>query len=492
MINIQNNDIDTEKFDPQKPYMFAGWQRIVIAIEDRFKPFIPLVLPKLLQLAKTSHLSSNGENVKTSDSEDTEVAVQTLAVLIDTLGVDLFEYVNEIFIVLQLIIESTFNDETRIEAVKCLPGLLKIYKKAKQDLSTFGRHVNQTIWNYIEKETDPHNLSEYAYIVQRVMNNMGPILNDDEINAIYNKCYDNLKKSIERKLKIAEKFDKDEENPEDIEKVIDNDRQLEDELSLELANIIGVIFKVYKQRSINIFEHVYVNLISSALQQENQKMKHFALFLIDDSTEHIGEFIPKPILLIFMQTVTSFALHDNLEIRQAALFGIGIVACALKEDFRPILSQTMTLLSRACQIPKKNDDYPKFYSTVKENAVASFGKILQAFGDNCSVDELRIYRPFWIEHLPIEHDHKEAIAQHNYFLSLVIEKSVDIEITSPIVLKNIIRILTRIYNKEKLCNKNMRGLIIEIVKLFRNRADLNEVVKTLTLDPHETHFLNIA
>ena len=490
MINIQTNDIEGDQFDPQRAYLLAGWQRMVIALEAQFKPFIPLVLPKLLELAKSGHASSGGDNFKTSDSEETEIAVQTIAVFLDNLGVDLLPYVNDIFNVLHLIIENTQNDEIRMEAIKCLPGLIKIYKKAGQDLTVFGRHVNQTLWALMDKDHDPQNLSELAFTIQKAIKNMGPILSDLEINTIYLQCFEQMKKSAERKNTLGENFDNEEENEADINDLIDNDNQMEVELTLELANIIGIIFKVYKQRSLFLFEHAYKNLISPALSDPSLKTKHLALFLIDDSVEHLGPFLPKEILVSFLQTASAFALNSSLDLRQAALFGIGIIAVALEQQFHPTLQSTLQLLAQAIEIPKMEDDLPKFHLTVKENAVASFGKILKKYGNVIPRDQLKAYLIYWLKHMPILHDHKESIMQHQFMLALITDQNDPLEIRNPEILKRVLEIFVRIHPKKKLCDAEMQVSIQSVVNGFKNNPEISAILSTMTFTDDERDFLN--
>lgn len=489
MVNIQNSDIDLTSFDPQKSYILSGWQRMVIAIEDRFKPYIPAVLPKLLEIAKSGHSASGDNNVRTSDSEETEIAVQTLAVFLDNLGVDLAPYLPEVYNVLYLIIENSANDETRIEAAKSLPPLIKIYRKTGQEISQFCLHVNTTLWNLMDRENDPTTLAEFAFTIQKTLKNTGPVLSDDQILGVYKKCLDHLQRSAARKQNKEDNFDKEEENVDEIQNIIEGDNQLEDEFVLEVANIIGVLFKTYKQRVLPVFAQVMNELILPAAKDNNPKSKHFAMFLIDDAVEHIGEFLPKDVLASFLDLLTAHALDSSLEIRQAAIFGIGITALALGEAFKPRLSDTIQLLWQAIEMKKPKEDFGRFYLTVRDNAVASLGKLLQTFGSSMGPEPLLQGLNYWMKQLPILHDFKEGIQQHRFFISLVTNSPPILPLSDPEVLRKAVEVFTNIYKRKKLSSEEMNLQIDQIFTSLKNTPQAREMIGNMQLNDKEKEFL---
>lgn len=486
MISIQDLDIDANGFDAQRTYIMSGWQRVVIAIEDRFKPFIPRVIPRLLQIAHTAQANTS-QGTRTSDAEEAEVAVQTLAVFLDNLGVDLVPYLQDIFKVLSIIIEQTPNDETRIEAVKTMPSLIKLYAKAGQDVATFGRHVNQMLWNFMEREEDASLLSEFAFTVQKTLKNMGPVLTDEEMNAIGKKCFEHLQRSQKRKNEMHEHFDREEDNQVDIDNIIENDNQMEDEFGLEIANVLGVIFRVYGQRALPLFNEVNQNLIVPALASANNKARHFALFLIDDSVEHIGNLIPKELLKKFLEELSRHALDPNLELRQAALFGIGITAIALGDDFKPVLSKVVEVLVQAIELPKPEDEYLKFFLTVRENGVASLGKILNVFGQSFAQTDLANLLSFWLKQLPIVHDHKEAGNQHKFLIRLV--QANLINMSDPAVLKTVIGVFSRIYQRKKLSDEETNLAIAHVMTTLVSSPQHVAVLEAAGLEESQKEFI---
>lgn len=489
MIVIQNSDIDLSKFDPQTAYILAAWQRIVMTLKDDFGPYVPIVLPRLLQIIQNTASQSTDSVARTSESEETDVAVQTINILIDEVGQFLLPYITQIFDSLSQIIEKTLNEEIKVDAIKCLPSILKLLVKSKTPFEEFGRHLNTKLWNLMDKEYDCQTLCEYAFVEQKIIKNMGPVLSDNEINDIYLKCIEQLKRSWIRKTEVEDNFDKEEENKEEIDKIIENDNELEDEFSLEIANIIGVIFKVYKNRTLNIFNQVYQSLIIPSFGKGTTKATHFGLFLIDDSVEHLGQFMPREILKEFLEIVSRYTVDESLEIRQAASFGIGIIAAALEGDFLPYRDKVFELLVRSINVQKKEDDYPKFYFTVKENGVASFGKILQMSLASMDMQTAQNSINYWFSHLPIVHDHKEGLHQHKFLLSLITDPRGFFNFNDENTLHKILTIFATIHKKKKICDDEIRTHIKTVIDGFKSNAQIAGLVSKMTLSQEIQDFV---
>jgi hypothetical protein len=488
MIEIQNSGIDVAGFDPQKVYILSGWQRVVIAIEDRFRPFIPQVLPRLLEIARASSTNTT-QGARTSDSEETEIAVQTIAIFLDNLGDALVPYLPDIFSLLSMIIEHTPAEETRVEAIKTLPSLIKIYKKSGQDVSAFARHVNTSLWNLMDKELDPSLLSEFAFTIQKALKNMGAVLTDEELTVIYQRCFDHLHKSGIRKNELADNFDNEEENKEEVEKIIENDNEMEDEFTLEVANILGVLFRVYQARALPIFYQVHDQFIVPAMADTRLKSKHFGMFLIDDAVEHLGNHIPKETLKKFLEYLCAHAMHESLELRQAAVFGIGITSLALGEDFKPALPTVLQLLCRAIELPKAEDDYQKFFMTVKENAVASLGKIIQFFGPSLPHENLQQLAMYWLKNLPIQHDQKEATQQHKFLTYLITRQPPVFNLSDADTLRAIISVFSRIAQKKKLADEETNLAVNSILAGFKASPEIVKVLQSIPFEEAEKEFL---
>lgn len=490
MIEIQNSDIDLDNFDPQKSFLMAAWQRIVITIGQEIEPFLPHILPRLMQIIQKSAVNQNDYKAKTSDTEETEIAVQTISVMIDEVGQFLLPFIQDIMTSLDLIITNETNVETKVEACKCLPIILKLFKKANRPIEDLGRTFLSKLWALLDKESDSQTLSEYAFVIQRLIKTLGPLLANEELNAIYATCIVQLERSMKRKSEASDAFDREEEeNVAELDEMVSNDIELEEEYCREIANVIGAVFKVYKQRSLPIFQSVYQNLIVPALNQNKPKSIHFGLFLIDDSVEHLGPMLPKDVLKSFLQVTLQNALSPSLEIRQASLFGIGIISQSLREESILYLPEIMKTLSEAIKLPKKDEDFPKFFESVRDNGVASAGKLIELHLNSLDVPTAQSYINYWLMQLPILNDHKEGVLQHQMLVKLITDQRSFLNLTDPAVLNQILVVFATIFKKKKVCPDQLKAEIKVVVGLLKSNPTILPVLSSMSFSKEVSDFV---
>ncbi len=489
MIRIQNHDVTLNGHDPQKSYLLAGWQRICLTLNQAFTPYLDQIIPHLLAIAEAPLKAGGDKAVKTYDAEEAEIAVQTISVFLENLGNGLGKFVNDIYRLLSIIIENSIVEDTRMAALNCLPNLVKIARSTGVDLSSFSKHVVVKLWALMDTETDTGSLCEFAFAMQKIIKYSGPIFNDAELLQFYEKCVEHLKKSDERKKTAHESYDQEEENQVDLNEFVNNEQEAEDDFMLEVANLFGMIFRSHKAASLSLFQVVYTNLIIPALSNPNPKSQQFALFLIDDSVEHIGEFLSKEILVSFLQTVCGFTLSPVLELRQCSLFGVGIIALALRENFHPFFEETVKHLTQAVEIPKKEDENNRQFSTVKENAISSFGKVIHIVGSTLPAERLQMYLRYWVTHLPIIHDQKEAPGQHSMLVTALQTNPNLIINNEPAAMKHVVEIFAKIYKKEKFSNATLDEGIQNVVKSLATNEQNRALLATCNLNAAEQTFV---
>ena len=490
MIAIQNSDIDLDNFDPQKSFLMAAWQRIVITIGKDIEPFLPHILPRLMQIIQKSALNQHEFKAKTSETEETEIAVQTIAIMMDEVGHLLLPFIQDIVTSVDLIIANETNVETKVEACKCLPVMLKLFKKANRPHEDFGRAFLAKVWELMDKETDSQTLSEYAVVVQRLIKAFGPLLTNDELTGVYARCIVQLERSMKRKSEVSESFDREEEdNVAELDDMVTNDIELEEEFGREIANVLGSLFKVYKQRALPVFQSVYQTLIVPAVTQNKAKSIHFGLFLIDDAVEHLGPLLPKDVLKSFLQVALQNALSPSLEIRQASLFGIGIISQSLREEALPFFADSMKKLAEAIQLPKKEDDFHKFFESVKDNGVASVGKLIEMHLGALDQPTAQSYLNFWLMQLPVLSDHKEGVLQHQLLAKLVTDQRSFFNLTDPVTLNQILVVFEAIFKKKKVCPDQLKQEIKVIVGLFRSTQAIVAVLSSMNFSKNVSEFI---
>ena len=101
-----------------------------------------------------------------------------------------------------------------------------------------------------------------------------------------------MRKSEERKKNVIDNIDVEEEDKKNIEFNIKCEHGIEDDFRLEVANLFGKVFQSHKQKSMSIFDHIYKNHIIPSFNDTSKFINlEYAIFLTDDSIEHLGEFL---------------------------------------------------------------------------------------------------------------------------------------------------------------------------------------------------------
>lgn len=494
MVKIQDYSVNQDGADPQKSYIIAGWQRLCLTIGDKLAPYIDNIIPNLLKLAaEPIRNSANATDAKTTDYERAEIAVQMINVFMESMGNSLGKYIEEIYNYVCLVTGSFLNDDIKLSALGLLPGIVKIHKITNADTSPqFSKNVMLKIWTLIDVENDPLSISEMLYFMQKVLKNAGKIFNQDELMQIVAKCEEHIKKSESRKEEILDAYDTEEETVEDLELVVNADKESEDDLKLEIANVFGILFDTHRQDSLAMFQHIYQNHISMSFNNDQHiKAIHYGIFLVDDSLEYLGEFLGENTVVTFLEILLKYSLHEKLEIRQSAIFGVGLIAQLLKENFKTYFDQVTDVVTKAVNIPKGENDMNRGYMACKENAVSTFGKILFSMWSSLDQEKLQNMVNYWIQHLPIVHDYKEALIQHQLLMQTLVSNYNVILGNNMVNLGRLVKIFATIYKKKKVSNQQINDSIEEIVRAFLNNEQIKTNLNGLQLEEAEQKFLQL-
>ena len=109
----------------------------------------------------------------------------------------------------------------------------------------------------------------------------------------------------------------------------------------------------------------------------------FGLFILDDMIEHLGPtYFSFQDYSTIVQTIASFAKNKSASLRQAAAYGIGIIAQYGGDAFVNYSQGCLEALKGAVEyqmsgkVNEKKNKSTQFYHA-RDNAIASIGKILK-------------------------------------------------------------------------------------------------------------------
>lgn len=145
--------------------------------------------------------------------------------------------------------------------------------------------------------------------------------------------------------------------------------------------------------------------------------------------EHLGpSYFTEAEFLQIVGTVCSFATNASASIRQAAVYGIGVIAQNSGSAFPQISEQCLTALKNSIdiQIPSKAQAKKvktnQFYAA-RDNAIASLGKVIKYHTQYvCETPQLgQNLIQYWLNLLPITRDVEEAQDQYDWVATFILE-----------------------------------------------------------------------
>lgn len=146
------------------------------------------------------------------------------------------------------------------------------------------------------------------------------------------KIFEFLQQS-ENREKDNQKYEKenlegDEEDRLDEEDlaVLKEENKNEHELQIGLAEIFGILFKTHKNSCKDLVAKLWQEKLPAISENQTKHNMKFVLFILDDMVEYLGPDFLGPIYPNIVQKICLYATSKFSAIRQAAVYGIGMVA----------------------------------------------------------------------------------------------------------------------------------------------------------------------
>lgn len=132
--------------------------------------------------------------------------------------------------------------------------------------------------------------------------------------------------------------------------MIEEENQNEHDLQLNVAELIGALFKNYKSQCGDLVQELRTKVLPEAFGAKEQKRMKFALFILDDMVEHLGtDYFSQEDYSTIVQTICNFTSHSSASLRQAAAYGIGVIAKSCGPSFNLFSQLCLTSLKGAVE-----------------------------------------------------------------------------------------------------------------------------------------------
>ena len=441
MAQIQQNDTAFESSDPLRSYLLSGWQRMCNILEEDFAPYLSLIMPSLLKMVKhilktltpskqaeDDDFSSEKEDAKKEDEnekkigEEAELAMNAIYGIVTDVGKSYFDYLEPTEELVHIAL-GHINNEVRKQAAKCIPSLLKVIKDSDHhDKEEMKKRIAQrslnALWDVVQAEFETEMISQIIHEICRIIEDCGAFLAQDEFEKLTSKIVRVLNESEGRKSE-NEKFKEESELEEEELFTLDEENEAEDALQIELAELIGVLFKTHKELALPLISILKFDILPKALQPQASDKKHqFGLYLVSDTIEHLGVELIPDLWPLLSQALLKYATDKIAHVRQVAVYAIGVLAEKSPDAFNEKAESYLKKVLEALKIPR-SDESVKEYGASKDNAVAALGKMIQ-FGDLES--NLNAAISTWVSNLPLHYDKVEGRKQHELFVDFILKR----------------------------------------------------------------------
>ena len=487
MQNVQAAGLDPD--DPFASYMLQAAARICTALGQDFVPYLPIVMPPMLEAAgakpdfkvaegdedgagnedddtETFFVAGKRVSLHTSALEEKATACSMLCCFAYELKEGFCQYVEQVKNIMIPLLKFYFNEEVRIAAAQTLPELLKSFvegaSKGMGPTEDNCRQIAAEMWPHLveslAKEVDPDVVHIMLQSVQEMVDvAKGPmIMPVDLMGPVFDAFQQVLKDYEERRdlrmeRTVGEDFDAEEEE------ALMEEHEAESELLDALGNSLTSILKLYGDAALQFVEALlpsFYNFLGPARYVEERRV---ALILMDDVIQYSPAGAAKYTNHVLPQLLQG-SRDQNAGVRQSCVYGLGRTAEHRQADFRPHVQTAVSIVMTIINDPEaRNED--NILAT--ENAVGALGKFLE-FHPECMDPTAGT---LFVQNLPLTEDDEEARVVHPQLVRLVSANDTRILGPSNANLAKIMEVLVKVLGHgEKLISAEDAPAAVALVK----------------------------
>jgi len=457
---IQTSVLDPD--DPQGSYLLHCWGRMCRVMGNDFLPYLPAVMPPLLELARAKadvqlldgmtysryldhclpvltwtifvdedQLASIEQEegwellpvrgkyigIKTSALDDKYMAIELLVIYAQQLEAAFEPYVLPVLKEIAIPgLRFFFNDAVRVASAKLVPQLLNSIKKAHGPQSPQLADIWQsTVGKLLEDLAQEPAVDTLAEMYQCFYESVEVVgqncLSQETMAHFISAAESSLREYQQRhesRLIEAQKPEEEREDSDDMMYAIEDDQTL-------LADMNKAFHTIFKNQGTSFLPQWerLISLYDRFINSSDPSQRQWALCIIDDVLEFCGPEAWKYHAHFTGPLVQGLA--DKIPAnRQAAAYGVGIAAKNGGPAFSEFVAHTIRQLFDATQLPKARQDDHVFAT---ENACASIAKILHF--NHSKVPDVQVVVNHWIGTLPVVNDDEAAPYAYGFLTELI-------------------------------------------------------------------------
>lgn len=454
LMTLQGSQMEAD--DPITSYMLQAWARLCKCLGQDFLPYMSVVMPPLLQSAQlkpdvtitsadsdddidvsddesieTITLGDKRIGIRTSVLEEKATACNMLCCYADELKEGFYPWIDQVATTLVPLLKFYFHEEVRKAAVSAMPELLRSAKLAVEKGQAPGRdesYVKQlsdfiipALVEALHKEPETEICASMLDSLNECIQLSGTLLDEGQVRRIVDEIKHVITASTTRKRERAERTKAEDFDAEEGE-LLKEENEQEEEVFDQVGDCLAALIKTFKASFLPFFDELSVYITPMLGKDKTAEERRIAICIFDDVAEQCSQAALK-----YYDNYLPFLLEAcndlNADVRQAAVYGIGVCAEYGGVVFRPLVGEALSRLNNVIRHPDAQlPDNVMAY----DNAVSALGKICQFHRD--AIDATQII-PAWLSCLPIKGDLIEAKVVHDQLCSMA-ERS-DRELLGP-------------------------------------------------------------
>ncbi|GFG38740.1 hypothetical protein Cfor_07043, partial [Coptotermes formosanus] len=435
LLKTQTGDLQDD--DPQTSYLISAWARICKILGKQFEQYLPLVMGPVMKAAsmKPEVALLNNEDMKdieedvdwqfvslgeqqnfgirTSGLEDKASACEMLVCYARELKEGFADYAEEVVKLMVPMLKFYFHDGVRTAAAESLPYLLDCAKIK-------GSSYLQGMWSFICPEllkaidTEPENevLAEHMHSLAKCIETLGNGCLTEEAMAELIRILDKIMKDHFSKAAARQEKRKDEDYDETVEEQLEDEDNEDVHIFSKVADIIHSLFLAYRLNFYPYFDQIVGHFVKCLAPEMPWPDHQWALCIFDDAIEYGGPACAK-YQEYFLQPMLNYVTDKSAEVRQAAVYGWGVLGQFGGEAFSGACGEAMSYLVEIITDPESRSP-EKINPT--ENAISAITKILKYNSSAISVNDIL---PHWLSWLPVWEDGDESPHVYGYLCDLI-------------------------------------------------------------------------
>jgi len=499
--------------DPVKEYMMAASERICSVMKEDFAPFLPHLLPGILEKFALAPKEFNagaaleeGAEVSltmlqqpdgavkvmvmsSSEMEDLSHALECVNTFVEKLGKAYVPYVESTAEALLPVFEFNMKEEIRDLAFEVWGALVDTARGEGQAQTLTQKFLQLTLPKFAATELDLEALKTVSDGMTACLKKAGPnVLTAESVGQVSQVILKAMKESLDRRekqgeaqgKKVAEALqagDEDEVEDEEVD---------EGALRIALCEVLGALMQhhadIFLATTLPLVMELVAKLFSSAAAQINPQTiaesvakavaledRKLALFIVCDFLQHLqtritgqwGSFMPQ-----LLEDVT----HQNPDLRQPACYGVSLAAkdpafAPLSVDVSQKLAQIVT---QARSLEKKKTHKPA--QACADNALSALAEILLNHSASIGGATTQLWG-VWMAGLPCQEDEEEGEKNHKTLLRLIQSEQPEIVGEGGSNLPALLKILVDLYKTDMVTEETSAGIGQLVVLIGQARLE---------------------